>query len=185
MKTQTIPAVAVVAASLVFGGAVAWSAGLQVILDRTPTADELIKALTPEEEPPLTRGIRPTAAAPVQTPQEQMPAVALNVGFEFNSAAISPSARDLLQQLGTALRSQALAPYVFMVEGHTDSSGGMAYNMRLSERRAQSVKEYLVANFQIPNDRLVTVGKGPTSPLPQTPAADGKNRRVEIRTVGK
>jgi outer membrane protein OmpA-like peptidoglycan-associated protein len=174
------------AAGVLLFGAAAAAQGVQDFTSRSPTPDEIIRALKPQGEAGgvVYRGIRPTGAPPQAVPQAQMPAVALNVKFGLNSSTVTPVAAQDLRALGTALASPDLAPYFFLVEGHTDSSGGMAHNMRLSDQRAQSVKAYLMANFNIPGDRLLTLGKGPTSPMAGLPASNAQNRRVEIRTLG-
>ena len=69
--------------------------------------------------------------------------------------------------------------------GHTDSIGADAYNQKLSVRRAESVKSYLVSKGVEPN-RIYTEGKGEKQPVASNKTADGrqKNRRVEIEVIG-
>jgi outer membrane protein OmpA-like peptidoglycan-associated protein len=74
------------------------------------------------------------------------------------------------------------------VEGHTDSQGDDAYNQRLSERRAQAVRDYLKDVRQVPADRMTVKGLGESRPVAQNMTPDGKenasgmqkNRRVEV-----
>jgi outer membrane protein OmpA-like peptidoglycan-associated protein len=68
-----------------------------------------------------------------------------------------------------------------VVEGHTDSQGGADYNMELSRRRAQTVRDYLVSR-QIAADRIIATGFGLTRPIADNTSAEGRanNRRVEI-----
>lgn len=84
----------------------------------------------------------------------------------------------MLEKLGRALSSNELSDVEFLIEGHTDATGGFQYNMRLSQRRAESVKRYLVENFQLDPVRLKTIGKGPTDLLDKGNPASGRNRRV-------
>ena len=71
----------------------------------------------------------------------------------------------------------------FVIEGHTDSFGGTDYNIQLSQRRADAVKTWLVANLGLPEDRIVTIGYGSTKPIVPvsgTVEEQAPNRRVEI-----
>ena len=105
------------------------------------------------------------------------------ITFELNSDRIAPRARGILDKLGRALQSEDLADIAFVIEGHTDASGTLDYNMRLSNRRAESVKRYLVENFEIEPSRLKTVGKGPTDLLDKRDPRSGSNRRVVFVAV--
>lgn len=110
------------------------------------------------------------------------PTIRITVLFAPNSAEISPRATRNLNSLGTALQSPQLSPYPIQIEGYTDGIGSDQYNLGLSERRAKSVKRYLVKNFRIPSERLTTVGRGKSDPIADndTPEGREKNRRVEI-----
>jgi OOP family OmpA-OmpF porin len=138
------------------------------------TPEDIVRGLVG----PRMRGISPT------TPR--LPTVAITVRFAFNSAAILPEASQNLRSVGTALLSPELAPNRIQIEGHTDSIGSDQYNVKLSERRANSVKQYLVKHFRIAPERLVAVGKGEAEPITEneTPEGRGKNRRVELVNLG-
>ena len=71
-------------------------------------------------------------------------------------------------------------PYTFRIEGHTDSVGSDAYNMRLSVERAETVKAYLSSEFGVDPRRLVIVGKGESEPMGGRAPDDPINRRVTI-----
>jgi len=104
------------------------------------------------------------------------------VNFKFDSAELEPSAE---QMLAHAVQTLNEAPAVnARVEGHTDSVGTDAYNLDLSQRRADSVREYLIARG-IPATRLTTAGKGEAEPVAPNTTAEGRfqNRRVEFRVV--
>lgn len=101
------------------------------------------------------------------------------VTFELNSAVLTEDAIARLDEVAVALVDPRLSGARFAVEGFTDASGSDAYNMGLSERRAQSVKDYLVSQG-VPTDRLLTVGFGETRPRVDN-AYDPINRRVEMR----
>jgi NitT/TauT family transport system substrate-binding protein len=75
---------------------------------------------------------------------------------------------------------------VLRVEGNTDSTGSSATNLTLSERRAQSVKNYIVKNFpNIPPTRFQTIGRGSTNPVAEntTEAGRQQNRRTDIKVI--
>ena len=71
----------------------------------------------------------------------------------------------------------------FVVAGHTDAAGTDSYNQNLSERRADSIKRYLVEKFDIPAGNLVTVGYGKTKPKDPNAPLDPVNRRVQVINI--
>lgn len=139
---------------------------------RVPTSEEFVGALAPE---PKMRGIAPASAA--SAPR----AVNVDAYFDFDSAALNPKARALVDNLGKALRDERLASVrQVTIEGHTDAQGTAEYNQGLSERRAQTVVDYLVANYQIPPAKLKAVGKGEAELADPRNPSSGVNRRVRI-----
>lgn len=113
------------------------------------------------------------------------PTVRLPILFEFNSAKLRPEGEELLEKLGTALKTPELDSFRFAVEGHTDSVGSDRYNETLSDRRASSVKQFL-AGRGVPIERLDSSGMGESKPVAdnQTPDGRQRNRRVEIINLG-
>jgi outer membrane protein OmpA-like peptidoglycan-associated protein len=113
----------------------------------------------------------------------QIPSVNLKILFDHDSYQIRPESYDLLTELGEALTGDALQDKRIVINGHTDSDGSDAYNLKLSANRALSVKNYLVGNYSIDKDRLKVVGCGEALPLAAntTPANKQINRRVEIQ----
>jgi len=104
------------------------------------------------------------------------------VTFATDSAQINPAFNAVLDKV-----AQTLVEYnqtVIQVAGHTDSTGAHAYNMKLSEQRAGSVKSYLAARG-VPAQRMHTLGAGPDHPVADnaTPEGRAQNRRVEITIV--
>ncbi len=100
--------------------------------------------------------------------------------FALNKSTLTPQARELL---GRAVSFLAKNPqYQVEIQGHTDSTGPLAWNMELSKRRAESVKEFLVSQG-IAGARLTTKGYGPHEPVApnDTPENRAKNRRVDFR----
>jgi hypothetical protein len=89
--------------------------------------------------------------------------------------------------IGAVLMSLQSEWYLFQIEGHTDSVGSESFNQRLSERRADSVKQYLVQRFSIDPQRLIPRGYGESEPIESndTPRGRAQNRRIEIVNLGK
>jgi outer membrane protein OmpA-like peptidoglycan-associated protein len=156
-------------------------------LGANPSSDQLIQALTPEPgaAPLKFRGIRLLTAKPAAEAEARAPAVALDIKFGINSAELTPEAKDTIKQLGTAMASDQLSSFHFMLEGHTDSTGRRDHNMELSQRRAESVRNYLVQTYHIAAARLDAVGKGPDAPLDAANPASPVNRRVQIVNLGQ
>ena len=105
-----------------------------------------------------------------------------NVTFAFDSAKLNPQFDPVLSKV-----AQTLVEYnktVIQIAGHTDSTGSHAYNMKLSEQRAASVKAFLQGQG-VPAARMVTIGVGPDYPIASndTEAGRAENRRVEITIV--
>ena len=103
--------------------------------------------------------------------------------FDFNKAVLKPEAKAKLDDLSGKLKDISLE--VIIAVGHTDAVGSDAYNQKLSVRRAEAVKAYMVSKGIEPN-RIYTEGKGKKQPVADNKTAEGraKNRRVEIEVVG-
>ena len=109
--------------------------------------------------------------------------VNLQIPFQIGSAALTDQARSQLDQLGMALESAELGAMDVGLFGHTDASGSANYNLALSERRAQSVRDYLLAHFRLAPEKLTARGYGEQRLLdPERPNA-ALNRRVEVVTT--
>ena len=116
--------------------------------------------------------------------------LAADVLFDFDKADIKREAQNALKQVGAIIREKAKG--AVRIEGHTDSKGSDAYNQKLSERRANSVRDWLVKNEGLKNVRSSTSGFGAKKPAASNTKPDGsddpagrqKNRRVEI-VIGK
>ena len=129
-------------------------------------------------------GIRGFSVKPLDTPDPMPPrAVNLNIPFEINSDRLQPGASRQLDELAAALSDPALISSNVEIVGHTDSSGAAAYNLRLSQKRAEAVRSYLVTRKGIDAGRITPVGRGEEEPVPGTDPAAPQNRRVEVRLV--
>ncbi len=102
--------------------------------------------------------------------------------FEFDKAELQPGDRELLSRIAGILLTST--DYTVSVNGHTDDVGTQEYNQKLSERRAQAVRDYLV-EAGVSEEILSVTGHGKTRPLvPGTSdEARAKNRRVELGIV--
>ena len=197
-----------VTAIVALGTALSFGMGAALAADDV-TEDQILRALTPTKKP-LTRGLSIGAPAeqPAANPAEtkfvssirgrttrslsksereeiaaivqDKPKIDLEINFDYNSADISAKSLSSVQALGRALSNAELKGSTFVVAGHTDAAGGEDYNQNLSERRAESIKKYLVDKYGINGTDLVTVGYGKSKLKdPNQPMAEA-NRRVQV-----
>jgi outer membrane protein OmpA-like peptidoglycan-associated protein len=107
------------------------------------------------------------------------------IQFDFNSARIRPSSFQALGLMADALYSPYLQGYCFLVVGNTDGVGTREYNFKLSQQRADAIREALINPFAIRAARIEAVGLGEENFLdPHNPAA-AENRRVQLINIGK
>ena len=186
--------------------ALSLTAGLAFAGDNNVSTSQILDALKPK---PITRGLStgpqvdPTAQAKEATflntvrnrstrslstgEREQIaelaatkPKIDLEIQFDYNSADIAKTSMASVQALGKALSDPALKGSTFVVAGHTDATGGEEYNQGLSERRADTIKKYLMQNYGLNGTDLVTVGYGETKLKDTANGADPINRRVQV-----
>jgi len=121
--------------------------------------------------------------APRPAPVASKVTFAADAFFDFDKSVLKPEGRAKLDDLVQKIRGINLE--VIIAVGHTDSVGTDAYNQRLSVRRAEAVKAYLVSKG-IERNRVYTEGKGEKQPVADNRTKEGraKNRRVEIEVVG-
>jgi outer membrane protein OmpA-like peptidoglycan-associated protein len=192
---------------LTIGVALSFGLGKAVAADDV-TEDQIVRALAPAKKP-LTRGLSagpqadPAAVAAegrfvqtirgratrslssdereeIATIAQDKPNIDLEITFDYNSADISTKSMASVQALGRALINPDLKGSTFVVAGHTDAVGSEAYNQDLSERRADSIKRYLVDKLSIAGADLVSVGYGKTKLKdPNNPTSE-VNRRVQV-----
>jgi OOP family OmpA-OmpF porin len=154
--------------------------------------DLLPKAVCePPPPPPAPRVAPPPPPAPAPAPAPKpAPAptaekvtFAADTFFDFDKAVLKPEGKARLDDLVAKL--QGITLEVVIAVGHTDSIGPKEYNQRLSVRRAEAVKAYLVSKG-IEANRIYTEGKGEMQPVADNNTREGraKNRRVEVEVVG-
>ena len=107
-------------------------------------------------------------------------AIVYGINFAFDSADIEPSSESVLLDVLAVLNNDS--GLALTIEGHTDSTGDNDYNLDLSQRRAQSVVDWLIANG-VAVGRLNALGYGEERPVADNATAEGRaaNRRVELK----
>ena len=158
---------------------------------KDPAGCKCDKDLLPKEvcEPPMAQQ---PGVPPMVKPAGEKVTVAADALFDFNKAVLRPEGKAKLDEV--VAKSGKLVLEVVIAVGHTDRIGSAAYNQKLSEKRAASVKDYLVAKG-IPANRIYTEGKGSKQPVtkpgeckgPKSPkviACLQPDRRVDIELIG-
>ena len=142
-------------------------------------------AVIPTPPPVVVVPPAPPVVAPVVPPPTVATKVtfAADAFFDFNKSVVKPEGKAKLDDLVGKIKDINLE--VIIAVGHTDSVGSDAYNQKLSVRRSEAVKAYLVSKG-IEKNRVYTEGKGEKQPVADNKTAEGraKNRRVEIEVVG-
>ncbi|HEY0445782.1 MAG TPA: OmpA family protein [Allosphingosinicella sp.] len=133
---------------------------------------------TPGTKSASASGRRAGAATPAAASRPSRRAADLRLTFETGSANLTEQAREEARVFAEALKTPQLGNKRFIIEGHTDSVGGRAYNLELSRRRAQAVVDYLTS-LGVERNRFEVRGYGFDKPLDGRSAAAQENRRVE------
>lgn len=153
-----------------------------------PQADTTAQAKEQAKEASFLNTVRNRSTRSLSTGEREQiaelaatkPKIDLEIQFDYNSADIAKTSVPAVQALGKALSDPALKGSTFVVAGHTDAIGGEEYNQGLSERRADTIKKYLVQNYGLNGTDLVTVGYGKTKLKDTANGADPINRRVQV-----
>jgi len=168
------------------------------------TSEQIVKALTPITTRSLTLAPADSAGAAEKklldslrnrpahslTPGEReqiaaaaalKPSIDIDINFDYRSAKISRStAAAAVNTLGKALSNPDLKGTTFVLAGHTDGKGSLPYNQELSEKRVDTVRQYLVSHFKLSPTSLVAVGYGKTKLKNETDPFGPENRRVQV-----
>jgi outer membrane protein OmpA-like peptidoglycan-associated protein len=195
--------------AVAIGAALTMTTGLALAGDANVTTDQILNALQPKRvtrglstdaapaqadpavkarQASFLRGLRNRQTRSLSLSEREQiaeittakPAIDLEIQFDFNSAAISTASMPSVKALGEALSDPKLKGSTFVVAGHTDGIGSDAFNQGLSERRADTIKQYLVSRYRIPGSDLVAVGYGKTKLKDANDPTDPINRRVQV-----
>ena len=195
MNTHHIARVVAVVAAIVIAGP------FEARAQGTLTSNDLIDGLKGLEQTPNidVAAMRARAAArakanadknpvnrePIAEQLFKLPQLTLEIQFNLDSNIIRHESYPALGRIADALYHPYLLEYRMLVVGHTDATGRREYNLALSQRRADAIREALVTSFKISPARVVAVGLGEEQLQdPANPAA-AVNRRVQLVTIGK
>ena len=158
-----------------------------VLTEGQVTEQTLVDALTPGKtvRTRSLRVMRDDDAGGGAAPQAKPASASLLITFETNSASLTSAARRSLDVVRDALASDKLSPFRFAIEGHADPRGMPEANLKLSQARAESVRDYLVSTGKIDAARLDPVGKGDRELLNKSNPIAAENRRVTIVNLSK
>lgn len=180
-------------------------AGDAVLLENDASRCEIFRAISPDVPDECriedrgasrlgkTRGIRlhgndqglaeTDAGRPNVDAEQQSFSIAMRIQFKFDSAELTPESKTTLGQIAQVLQDDIMRDKTILLEGHADASGQEAYNLSLSERRAGSVRQYLITAYGVPDERLQAVGRGELDPFDVANPRASVNRRVEFTNL--
>jgi outer membrane protein OmpA-like peptidoglycan-associated protein len=157
--------------SLVLGAATASAEEL--------TVDEMVCALNPSCAMPFVdRRLRGVTATPSERPPGSFDRT---INFAFDSAELTADARRELDEVAKALEHPDTRTLSIVINGHTDAVGSIEYNQKLSERRAEAARQYLITQHGIDPKRLIAKGYGKSQLLLPTDPTNELNRRVQFQ----
>jgi outer membrane protein OmpA-like peptidoglycan-associated protein len=141
--------------------------------------EQLKQSLAQDQQPaePAPAPAKETAAA--EAPPEQPTSLALMVNFANNSARVSTEQMPALDAVAQGIKLAGYSSKI-VIEGHANATGKTEHNLKLSQRRAESVKHYLVTKHAIPPQLLIAVGLGEKEPLNAQDPSASENRRVQF-----
>ena len=124
-----------------------------------------------------------TPAKPAPASVKQSITIQAEALFDFDKSVVKPDGKKSLDD--AIAKMKGVDVDMIIATGHTDSIGTDAYNQKLSERRANAVKDYLVSKG-VPGNKITTLGKGETQPVASNKTKEGrsKNRRVDVEFKG-
>jgi OOP family OmpA-OmpF porin len=174
-----------------------WRAGYWTPAMAIPACDPDLVPKPPPPPAPVAAPAPPPpppAPAPAPAPQVQKITLASKALFDFDKAVLKPEGKAAIDSEIIAKLPNVQKLELVLVTGHTDRIGSQRYNQKLSERRADAVRDYLVSKG-VPRDRIETLGMGKTQPVPGVVcnqkalkaliACLAPNRRVEVEVKGE
>ena len=129
-------------------------------------------------------------AAPVKRPPIapellKLPQLVADIQFDEDAAVVRPESYRILGRIADTLYHPSLLAYKFLIVGHTASTGKRDYNLTLSQRRADAIRDILVTTFKVSPKRLQAVGLGEEQLLDSVHPGAPVNQQLQIATVGK
>ena len=158
----------------------------QAVTKENKTAPEPASAQRPTSDPviePAASKSEETTKAAVVPPPIAKVSLTTDTSFGFDQATLRPEGMNRLKKLQAELQNAKVDSII--ATGHTDSTGKASYNQKLSLRRAQAVKDYLVS-LGLPANRIFIEGKGEAQPVASNKTSQGRalNRRVDVEVIG-
>lgn len=190
MKTNNNTLGIIISLLLVTTGS--YSGDVKIYSDRIPSAEEMGTVLFANNNKSVS-GVRgrsinfakkESVVIPVQhetsSSTEDDNSVGLPIEFAYNSAEIAPQSAKFMEEIGKMLTMEQYRNEKLRIEGHTDAKGSDTYNLYLSEKRAEAVKNYLIKHYHIEPSKLDAAGMGEKKALPGTDPYAPVNRRVQL-----
>ncbi|MEJ8475023.1 OmpA family protein [Roseibium algae] len=146
------------------------------------TADQLRQAAADQIK--KYPGDNSTEVLPLAAKLAQLRQFNLEVTFDFNSSRIRPASYETVGLIADALHTPYLAGQRFFVVGHTDAKGDRMYNLELSQRRADAIRDALITTFRVPAGQLAAVGLGEEQLRDPAKPDSEVNRRVQLINIG-
>jgi OmpA-OmpF porin, OOP family len=115
----------------------------------------------------------------------KLPQLLVEVQFDPDSAIVRPQSYQTLGLIADALVRAAMLPYGFLIVGRTEAAGKREYNLTLSQRRADSIRDVLVTTFKISPKRIQAIGLGEEQLQDANQPASLVNRQIQIVTIAK
>jgi OmpA-OmpF porin, OOP family len=165
---------AVTAADIVERLGVETSADIDVAALRQQAADRVKAKADPQ----------PQKRPPIAPQLSKLPLIRFEIVFDPDSSLIRPASYQTIGSLADALTDPKLRPYRFLIVDHTESAGRRDFNLTLSQRRADSIRDVLVNAFKVSPKRLQSLGLGEEQLQDANRPASPANARVQIITVG-
>ena len=127
---------------------------------------------------------QPQKRPPIAPQLSKMPQIRFDVVFDPDSALVRPASYQMIGALADALADPKMRPYRYLIVDHTESAGRRDFNLTLSQRRADSIRDVLVTAFKISSKRLQALGLGEEQLQDANKPGSPANARLQIMTVG-
>jgi len=149
----------------------------------TPVAKQVTPTPPPPPPPPVAKQVTPPPPPP--SPKAMVMTFEAAALFDFDKAVLKPQGKERIKEEIKEVKADMSRADKIKVTGHTDSTGTADYNKKLSLRRAETVRDYLVS-LGVDGSKLEVIGAGEANPIADNSTKEGqaKNRRVEVEVIG-